>query len=113
MAAGTSIDRRDFVKRSAGIGAAGIAAGSLAGMRVASADASAPIEGISHSALDDKWSFEIAPDPIGEDVIDETIEADVVVVGAGVSGLVTACSAAEEGLKVVVVTASEAPVCRL
>lgn len=56
-----------------------------------------------------KWSFEIAPDPITEDKIAETIEADVVVVGCGTSGLMAANSAAEEGLGVVVVSASAAP----
>lgn len=58
------------------------------------------------------WSFEIAPDPIPEDQIAETVEADVVVVGAGTSGLITAVSAAEEGLKVAVVSASTKPVAR-
>ena len=60
-----------------------------------------------------KWAFEIAPDPIGDDQIDETIEADVVVVGCGTSGLMTAISALEHGAgKVVIVSASVEPVSR-
>lgn len=59
-----------------------------------------------------KWSFEIPPAPIAENDIVETFEADVVVVGAGTAGLVTAASAAEEGLNVIVVSASEKPVAR-
>lgn len=59
-----------------------------------------------------KWAFEIAPDPIPEDQIAETIEAEVVVVGCGTSGLMTANSAAEEGLNTIIVSASTKPTSR-
>jgi len=59
-----------------------------------------------------KWSFEIPPDPIPESEIANTVTADVVVIGAGISGLVTALSAAEHGAKVVLVSASSRPVFR-
>ena len=59
-----------------------------------------------------KWSFEIPPDPIGDSLISGTVSADLVVVGAGFSGLCTALSAAEEGLDTVIVTASSKPVGR-
>jgi succinate dehydrogenase/fumarate reductase flavoprotein subunit len=60
-----------------------------------------------------KWAFEIAPAAIGDDQIAETIEADVVVVGCGTSGLMTAISALEHGAgNVVIVSASVAPVRR-
>ena len=39
-------------------------------------------------------------------------QADVVVVGEGLAGLSTALSAAEQGLKVIIVTASKGPVGR-
>lgn len=50
-----------------------------------------------------KMSWEIAPLPIPPAEIKHTVEADVVVVGAGVAGMVTALSAAEAGCKVVAV----------
>lgn len=56
------------------------------------------------------WSFEIPPEPITD--ITETIDADIVVVGAGTAGLVTAYSALEQGLDVVVVSASSMPISR-
>ena len=59
-----------------------------------------------------KWSFEIPPAPIDESLIAETIEAELVVVGEGMSGLCTALSAAEEGIDTIIVTASTKPVGR-
>ncbi|MDR0515303.1 MAG: FAD-dependent oxidoreductase [Coriobacteriaceae bacterium] len=60
-----------------------------------------------------KWAFEIPPDPIPEAQIAETVDADLVVVGCGTSGLLTAISALEHGMKnVVIVSASKAPVSR-
>mgnify|MGYP000544327665 CR=1 FL=1 len=59
-----------------------------------------------------KWSFEIAPDPIPEDKITETVTADYIVIGAGTSGLVTAMAAAEEGVDVCVIASSATPVSR-
>lgn len=47
-------------------------------------------------------SFLKAPAPIADSQVKETIEADVVVIGAGMSGLNAAISAAEEGAKVVI-----------
>ena len=57
-----------------------------------------------------KWEFEVPPEPITD--VAETIQADVVVVGAGTSGLVTAYSALQEGLNVIVVSASSKPISR-
>jgi len=59
-----------------------------------------------------KWSFEVPPDPIPDSEIANTVEADVVVVGSGISGLVTAVSAAEHGANVVLISASSKPVFR-
>ena len=42
-----------------------------------------------------KWSFEIAPDPIPDSEIKETIEHDIIVIGSGMAGLCTMCSAME------------------
>lgn len=49
------------------------------------------------------YSFETAPEPIPESDISETIEADVVIVGAGWSGICAALSCAQQGLSVNVV----------
>ena len=52
------------------------------------------------------------PAPIPEDEITETIENDIIVVGAGMSGLTTAVAAAEQGGKVTLFSASSAPISR-
>ena len=59
-----------------------------------------------------KWSFEIPPDTIEDSLITDTICADIVVVGEGMSGLCTALSAVEEGVDTVIITASSRPVGR-
>lgn len=110
-----NLNRRSFVK-----GAALSAAGLIAGSALA---ACSPATGTSESEPDaaqtavansagQQWSFEIAPDPIGDDAIAETVETDVVVVGGGMSGLVAAASCAENGLKVTLISASKGPVSR-
>jgi succinate dehydrogenase/fumarate reductase flavoprotein subunit len=48
-------------------------------------------------------AFLTPPDPIGDDQIADTTETEVVIIGAGVSGLSAARAAAEEGAKVIVV----------
>ncbi len=59
-----------------------------------------------------KWAFEIPPEPVPDNMITETVEAELVVVGEGMSGLCTALSALEEGLDTIIVTASARPVGR-
>lgn len=49
----------------------------------------------------EKWSFETAPPPIPQKEIREVVNADVVVVGGGISGLCAAISAVEAGARVV------------
>lgn len=49
-----------------------------------------------------RWSWETPIDPIPEEQISETIEADAIIVGGGISGLATAAHATELGLKVIV-----------
>ena len=53
------------------------------------------------AAATPRWSWETAPQPITD--FSEEVTADVIVVGAGYAGLSAACSAAENGLEVVVV----------
>ncbi|OUO91120.1 FAD-binding dehydrogenase [Gordonibacter sp. An230] len=110
-----NLNRRSFVK-----GAALSAAGLIAGSALAACSpATEPSESKTDAAptanansAGQQWSFEIAPDPIGDDAIAETVETDVVVVGGGMSGLVAAASCAENGLKVTLISASKGPVSR-
>lgn len=62
--------------------------------------------------LRSKWDFEIPPEAVPEEDIRDTIIADVIVVGSGTSGLITANSAMDEGLDVVVISASSKPISR-
>ncbi len=59
-----------------------------------------------------KWSFEIAPDPIADEDIAETVEDEIIVVGAGMAGICTAAAAAERGAHVTLFSASSAPISR-
>jgi succinate dehydrogenase/fumarate reductase flavoprotein subunit len=52
-------------------------------------------------------NFLVAPDTIADDKITSTVEAEVVVVGAGVAGLAAARAAAEKGAKVAVIEKAE------
>ena len=115
------LNRRDFLKGAVVTGALA-AGGALAGCapaakegNAANSGAAAPAEGaaseyLTAASATQKWAFEIPPEPITD--IAETVEADVVVVGAGTAGLVTAYSALQQGLDVVAVTASSIPISR-
>jgi succinate dehydrogenase/fumarate reductase flavoprotein subunit len=50
-----------------------------------------------------RWTWETPPDPIPEEQISETVEADAIIIGGGISGLATAAHATELGLKVIVI----------
>jgi succinate dehydrogenase/fumarate reductase flavoprotein subunit len=114
----TGISRRGFVFGATALGAGltlGLAGcsqpnGSGAGNTTDGALGSS--EGMTAGKYLETWSFEIPPAPIAEDEIAETIEADVIVVGAGTSGLVAANSALDHGLNVCLITASSIPVYR-
>ncbi|BAK43509.1 FAD-dependent oxidoreductase [Eggerthella sp. YY7918] len=116
--------RRDFLKFGA-VGAAGAAAAGLAGCApaatdTAKGDAAATSGGAVETSeavikLTDSmptWSFMVPPEPIADDQITETIENDIIVVGGGMSGFTTAVSAAEQGAKVTLFSASSAPISR-
>ncbi len=114
------LDRRTFLK-GMGLSAAAVAAtGALAACAPATeggSDAPAANDAAaSHAeclnAAGQKWGFEIAPEAIADDAIAETVEADVIIVGGGMSGMCTAASCAENGLKVVLISASSGPVSR-
>lgn len=113
------LDRRNFLKGAAitAVGAVGVTAlGGCAPSNASDKDAAAQgADGEAYNTAETmqrKWSFEIPPEPIADSDIAETIEADVVVVGCGTSGLMTANNAAEAGLDVVIASASTKPVSR-
>jgi succinate dehydrogenase/fumarate reductase flavoprotein subunit len=90
-----SITRRMFMK--------GTAAGAaLIGNGLSSAS----------SAQSKTYSFETPPPPIPASEIKQRIAAEIVIVGAGTSGLVCANTAAENGARVVVIASSGGPVGR-
>ena len=94
----STITRRGFVA-GAGIAAASTAVCAAATAPAALADG-APVD-------DGAWTWPAKPEAVADSDIVETIEADVVIVGAGIAGLATAASAAENGLSVVVLEQNE------
>ena len=113
------LDRRNFLKGAAITAVGAVGATALAGCAPTNASeqgsAAQGADGEAYNTAETmqrKWSFEIPPEPIADSDIAETIEADVVVVGCGTSGLMTANSAAESGLDVVIPSASTKPVSR-
>lgn len=101
---GARIDRRTFLKGSAVLGAGAGIAGMFSGCAAAGGSGQGSTDGgaaqPSGKARFRPW--EVAPDPIPGSEITETIEADVVVVGAGIAGVNAAWAAAEAGAEVIV-----------
>ncbi|KUG03948.1 fumarate reductase flavoprotein subunit [hydrocarbon metagenome] len=90
------ISRRKFIQGAA-IGTVGIAsAGFLAGCSSEGANQDA-----SEPKTEQTANWTTPPEPIPESEIKNTIETDIVVVGAGSGGMVAALSAAEAGAKTV------------
>jgi succinate dehydrogenase/fumarate reductase flavoprotein subunit len=73
------------------------------------APSSASTSGLTADTAAQKWAFEIPPAPIADSQIANTVTADIIVVGGGHAGLVTANSAAENGAKVILISAAKAP----
>jgi fumarate reductase flavoprotein subunit len=96
----TNKSRRDFLKGSLVAGGAGLALG-VAGCAPKTAETPAG-ETVASSP-----SFFDAPAAINAADIKETFSADVVVVGAGVCGLMAAYTAAKEGAKTILLEKSE------
>lgn len=90
-----TMDRRTFVSAAATSGA--VAALMGIGLTRAQAEEAAAANGGQTP------EFLIAPEPIPADQITETVEADVVIVGAGFAGLNCAVSAAEAGASVILI----------
>ena len=100
-----SMDRRSFLKGAFATSAVATAAvagvGTLAGCAAQPKEGTAGASKASAKGTAGTYEFETAPEPIADSDIKETVDADVVIVGAGFSGLCCALSAAENGLNVV------------
>lgn len=100
-----TLDRRSFITGSA------LAAGAVAAAgTVAPALAAESAKGDAASSA--QPSFMTAPEPIADSQIADTVEAEVIVVGAGTAGLVSALSCMDNGLDVVLFAQSEDIVAR-
>ena len=105
------LDRRSFIKGGIAVGGiaalAGIAGCSPAGETESSND----ISSSDSSTAKTESSWRTPPEPIGDDQIAETLEADLVIVGAGAAGSVAAASAVEDGASVILLQKHESPFC--
>lgn len=102
-----NISRRAFLK-----GAAASAAGAAA-LGVLGTAAAAETNDVMTAELAKKqWGFEIPPEPVAQSEIVESFTAQVVVVGAGTAGLMAANSCIDQGLSVILISASSVPCCR-
>lgn len=106
-----SISRRNFLTGVTAVGATTLALGA-AGCAPSGKVDDAALSGTGGAEGTAGYSFETPPDPIAESDIADTHSADLIVVGAGFSGLCTAVSALESGLSVIVVTDSKTAVSR-
>lgn len=101
------ISRRNLLK-GATLGAAGVAAMGLFGCSPASDGASTDgAASDSGSAESGKHTWEVKPEPITD--IAETVDTEVLVIGAGYSGTCCALNAAENGTKVILVEKDNVP----
>lgn len=97
-----SVTRRSFLV-GGGVTAAMLATGGLIGC----AGDTSETAGSTTAASDSGADYKTAPDPIADSEISETVEADIVIVGGGISGSCAAATAAEEGKSVVVLQKAE------
>lgn len=95
------ITRRGFVTGAAAAGALAAAAG-LIGCAPQSGPSEGSDAGIDAGVSAGGHSWDVKPDPIPESDIAETIDVEVLVIGAGNAGVAAACSSVEKGLKVAV-----------
>lgn len=99
-----AVDRRQFIAGAA-------AAAAVATLAPTSAQAAeAPMTADAYAGL--TWSFEVAPEPVSEDMIANTITDEVIVIGSGVAGLMTAASVVGHGGKCTLFSAGSKAVSR-
>ena len=96
----TACTRRSFVAGASVAAAGAVAAGAL--------QAAAPNAAHAEETAG-RWSWSVAPAPVADDQISETIECDVLVCGYGSGGVPAAVYAAAMGASTVVMTAGSMP----
>lgn len=102
------LTRRNFLAGAAVAGAGAALAGLVGCSSGNSGDAEpapdpAPAEPAPQQAADGQPAWMTAPEPIADDAIAETIDCDIVIIGAGIAGLPASMLAAEQGANVHVV----------
>lgn len=103
----TNESRRGFLKGSAVAGAVAVVGTAMPGAAMASGMS------IGTEAADcHKWSWEEPVKPIPQHQIKQTVDTDIVIIGAGIAGLAAAISAAELGAKVEVIEKNKVPAFR-
>lgn len=115
-----SLDRRAFLRGALVAGAATASAAVVTGcapgqepQKTPTASTGAADEPMTAGGYDKlTWSFEVPPEPVSDDQITEVITDDVIVIGSGVSGLVTAASIVAHGGKCTLFSAGSKPVSR-
>lgn len=113
------MDRRHFLV-GAGIVGTALGMGALAGCSSDTQESpdqrgvsgSSTSNGMSKELSEMQWTFEIPPEPVSDSDIGETIEADIVIIGAGVAGLTCAAASLQAGGDVRIFAASSTPVSR-
>ena len=101
----SGVSRRQFL---AGIGATSVAVAGLGIAGCSPAENTGSGDGSASTASGEaqgKWSWETPPEPITD--IAQTVDAEIVVVGAGMAGINTASAAAFNGAKVIVLERTE------
>jgi ribulose 1,5-bisphosphate synthetase/thiazole synthase len=99
---GNPISRRNFLKSAAVVSAAGVSAGVLGACSPKVAD-TGTTGANGASAQGTQWSWEAAPKAIPASEIKQTVDAEVLVIGAGLAGLAAAIAAVESGAKATII----------
>ena len=94
----TNLDRRDFIKGAALVGASALSVGALAVSSSDEAVAAPVVETTSSTA-----SWRIKPDPIPDSEITKEYSAEVIVVGHGYAGITSCREIAESGHSVILI----------
>lgn len=96
----SGLSRRAFL----GLGATAAVAAGAAGLAGCSPAAGSSDSSESAATGQAQYAWEVAPEPITD--IASTVDADILIIGAGIAGCACACSAAEKGGSVTVVEKS-------